>query len=234
MKIRILAVLLLAMMLAGSLAAYDEDDDYQSERQKRDWRADALERTLSVGVGFWRALWSKVTYDSGFVAQYKYSSPDWLFSLGAKLFFYESNFGIGLDAILMDSSKQEYAAYSETNPLTGEVYIYPAGTATITQWLVDLNGYYRFPLIPNLNLVGGAGLTLNYLNSSDHPYLKDDADGVGWNIKLGAEYFFFDSISASLYWTLHRFARGATVAGNRNMNAQVTLTSILLMANLYL
>ena len=229
MKTRILAVtLVLVALLAGSLAAYD--DDYQSERRKGDWRADALEKTLSVGVGFWRALWSEVTYDNGFVAQYKYSNPDWLFSLGAKLFFYESNFGVGLDAILMDKTSVDYP--DGLMPVTNDPIT--AGSATITQWLVDIDLYYRFPLIPKLNLIGGAGLTYNYVNSGDHPYMEDTTSGVGWNLKLGAEYFVDDSISVSLYWTLHNFERGAEVAGAQNQNAQVTLTSLLLMANLYL
>lgn len=231
MKTRILAVtLVLVALLAGSLSAYD--DDYKSERRKGDWRADALEKTLSVGVGFWRALWSEVTYDNGFVAQYKYSDPDWLFSLGAKLFFYESNFGIGLDAILMDKTSVDYPAGTMPVPVTLDPIA--AGSATITQWLVDIDLYYRFPLIPNLNLIGGAGLTYNYVNSGDHPYMEDTTSGVGWNLKLGAEYFVDDSISVSLYWTLHNFERGAEVAGAQNQNAQVTLTSLLLMANLYL
>ena len=228
MKTRILAVTLMLGLLAGSLSAYD--DDYQSERRKADWRADALEKTLSVGVGFWRALWSEVTYDNGFVAQYKYSDPDWLFSLGAKLFFYESNFGVGVDAILMDKASVEYPAGAM--PVTKDPIA--AGSATITQWLVDFDLYYRFPLIPNLNLIGGGGLTYNYVNSGDHPYMEDSTSGVGWNLKLGAEYFVDDSISVSLYWTLHNFERGAEVAGSQNQNAQVTLTSLLLMANLYL
>jgi hypothetical protein len=233
MKKRILAVTLVFVLgIAGILSAYD--DDYVSESRKKDWRADALEKTLSIGVGFWRAVWSQVTYDNGFVAQYKYSDPDWLFSLGAKLFFYQSNFGIGVDAILMDSTKQDFPAYSETNPITGVTNNFAAGTTTITQWLVDVDLYYRFPLIPSLNLVAGAGLTLNYVNTGDHPYLSDKASGAGWNAKLGAEFFVDDSISLSLYWTLHNFNRGTTVAGSQNMNATVTLTSLLFMANLYI
>lgn len=233
MKKLLMALMVLSLLGSGSLVygvEDDGDDDYTSTKHQTDWRAKALERTLSVGIGFWRALWSEVTYDNGYSAQYKYSNPDWLFSLGGKLFFYESNFGVGLDAILMKSDKIDYPA--GTMPVTGDAYA--AGTATITQWLADIDLYFRYPLIPNMNLIAGAGLTYNYVNSSDHPQMEDSTSGVGWNIKLGGEYFFVDSVSAALYWTFHSFERGAEVAGSVNKNASVKLTSLMVMVNLYL
>ena len=234
MKKLLLAFMVVSLLGSGSLVygvEDDGDDDYTSTKHQTDWRAKALERTLSVGIGFWRALWSEVTYDNGYTAQYKYSDPDWLFSLDAKLFFYESNFGVGLSAIMMDSKKLDYAADLVTYP-DGSMNL--AGTATLTYWLADLDLYYRFPLIPGMNLIGGAGLTYSYIDTGDHPQMDDSTSGVGWNIKLGAEYFFADSISVSLYWTYHSFERGAEVAGSANKNASVKLTSLMALVSLYL
>ena len=164
----------------------------------------ALERTLQVNAGVWRAL--SVTYDfDGQTITQDYIDPSYIFSVGAKLWFYQSRFGIGLDGILLDRENIGYDGGDYYDPIDGMYKTYTAGTATMTQWLVDLNVFYRYPLTQNFLAVGGAGLTYNYFNAGGHPYYDNSRSAAGFNLKAGGELFVDRNISVSLMFTWHTF-----------------------------
>jgi hypothetical protein len=179
-------------------------------------------RQLSVSAGVWRAYWADVTYDSGYSQQYLFD-PTYLVSVGFRYFFSGSNLGFGIDGVFMDSHKE---SYTDGNGA-------PA-TATITHWLLDINLYYRHPLTRSINLMAGGGLTCNYVDMGGLPNAKDEFSSSGWNLKVGGELFVSHDVSFSLFATYHSFRQGAIIAGAENKNANVKLTSFMLMMNFYL
>jgi hypothetical protein len=235
-----LAVLVLTAMLVVfafdlGAQAYIHEDDYEDDigpaparrifDNSGNWRQEMLRKQLSFGLGVWRAYWSRVTYDTGFAQDYLFD-PTYLFSFGAKYFFYDSYFGVGVDGVLMKTHTVEFDGIDPPE--------LQAGKTTVTQWLIDINAYGRYPIIKNLNLIGGAGITCSYMDMGGYPGTKDNFSAAGWNAKLGAEFFVDDMISVSLFATYHSFSQGAVIAGLENQNANVKLTSFALMANLYL
>lgn len=197
------------------------------------WRRRMLRRTLSISGGFWAAMSTEVTKTDGSVVTTDYKQPDWLFSVGAKLWFYQSNFGVGVDGILLDMQEMEYDPYPGTdmygNPITN-----PGGTATMTTWLVDLDVFYRLPISPTLLAVGGAGLSYNVFNAGGHPLYEDSSNSVGFNVKLGGELFIDREISVTGMFTWHTFKQGALINNVYNENLQVKMLSFGVMANIYL
>ena len=228
-------VLVMCMCVAAGLQAQEGGDAANQPvlaRTAGAWGGNSqqfLARQLSMGLGVWRAYWSRVTFEGGLQQDYLFE-PTYLISAGMKYFFYGSNFGVGMDGVFMDSYKQPYTAAGNA-PAEGAE---PAGTATVTQWLFDINAYYRYPLFRSLNLLGGAGLTCNYVDMGEIPNKKDEFSAAGWNVKAGVEFFIADDISFSLFATYHSFKQGAVVAGIQNKNANVKLTSFMLMGNFYL
>jgi opacity protein-like surface antigen len=218
-----LATLFPVSLSAGLLGLFSAPDGV-------DWRAESLARQTSVGLGIWRAYWAAVDYTSGNREQYLFDDPSYMFSVGAKYFFYGSNFGLGLDGVLMESHTEPYEGFRD--PFSGEWH--PAGNATVTQWLLDINAYYRYPLFYFLNLVGGAGMTCSLVDYGDKPNTKPSTSAAGWNAKVGAEFFISDIVSVSLFATYHSFKKGAVIGGITNQNVNVKLTSFFLMLNYYM
>jgi hypothetical protein len=234
-----LVILVLIMLIPLGIAAQEDEPYIQDDGEPTlpsmrlggssgsSWRDESLARQLSIGAGVWRAYWGKVTYEGGNEQAYLFDAS-YLFSIGTKYFFYGQYFGIGLDGILMESHTEPYEGY-----YAGGTY-HDGGKTTVTQWLFDLNAYGRYPLFYFMNIVGGVGLTCNYVDMGDMPDSKDKFSLAGWNAKLGVEFFVTYEFSISLFATYHSFKRGATVAGMVNQNANVKLTSFFLMANYYL
>ncbi|MDR2733332.1 MAG: outer membrane beta-barrel protein [Spirochaetota bacterium] len=225
-RLSLLAILALALFPAGLSAGLFSG--LFSGPDGVDWREESLARQLSVGAGVWRAYWADVTYDGGNKEQYIFD-PTYMVSVGAKYFFYGSNFGLGLDGVLMESHKEPYPAFNDP---AGNAH--PAGNAIVTQWLLDINAYYRYPIFYFLNLMGGAGLTCSFVDYGEMPKVKSSTSAAGWNIKLGAEFFVSDIVSLSLFGTYHSFNKGAVIGGVTNKNADVKLTSFFLMINYYM
>jgi len=217
--------------LDGSPAVHRSLGDAIFGGSSDNWRARALSRQISVGAGVWRAYWAAVTYEGGNGQNYIFD-PTYLVSAGAKYFFNDSifsYFGIGLDGVLMETHKESYDAFRDSK---GEDH--PAGTTTISQWLLDINLYGRYPLIKILNLMAGAGITCSYVDMGSKPNTTGAFNAAGWNAKLGVEFFVVDVVSLTFFATYHSFNKGATIGGIENQNAHVKLTSFALMCNYYL
>lgn len=238
---------LLAAVFATSAFAYETYDDevvidrvrvrrYRIYRDRSEdfWKERMLTRTLSLNVGMWAALAANMeTPDMGSTSV-KFRDPDWLFSIGAKLWFYRSRFGIGLDAVLLDHYKEVLETGSAYWTRDGNLLITSEEKEfTVAKWLVDLDVYYRLPLVPNLQLVGGVGLTYFVSTLGSLPYV-DNGTAVGYNLKLGGEYFVDKDISVTGMFTWHDFHSGAIYVNGGTEETKVRLFSLGLQVNLYL
>ncbi len=198
---------LVALFVTPAVAFYDEEGNYHAPRIRRsrrsrryNWKSAALTKTLSVNLGMWGALKSETTYPDGSNEKFETDEPDWLGSVGAKLFFYGSNWGVGLDAIMLSSSD----VYLDGSSDVFDEF----GTYTVKHMLVDLDLYYRLPLTPKINAIGGVGMTYSRVDAGGNPLMQDSNVLAGYNVKAGAELFLSDSISLIGMFTWHSFDQG--------------------------
>lgn len=242
-------VLLLAGLGANVLVAYpgdgmDEDMDYRPRRPlfRRDmprhqdfWKDRMLRRTLSINAGLWAALSANIDSPDLQGSDVEFRDPDWLFSIGAKLWFYESRFGIGLDAILLDRYVENIPSDFTYWDRYGNLVTH-TGTAkyTISKWMVDLDLYYRLPLSPRLQAVGGLGLTYFVFDSGGAPGYVSSRTEVGYNLKAGAEYFVDREISITGMFTWHDFHQGAVYVAGSEEATVLKMFSFGVQVNLYL
>ena len=234
-KIILIVAVFLAAMFTFSAVAQDYDDDYAPRRRRFGWKERALSRTLSVNVGLWGALESKTEYE-GVANTVKTEDPDLLFSMGAKLWFYRSNWGIGIDAVLLDVQKFETGGSYEYWDGSGWVTDYYTETSEYQKWLIDLDLYYRLPITRNLQAVAGAGLTfIRHIYEGDFAD-SDNSVSAGYNLKLGGELFIARNWSVSCMFTWHHFqdAGITTTTGGESVENVMKMFSANAQLNLYL
>lgn len=194
-------VLALLMVFAVAFQAAAFNDEFQGTRggsRYNNWKNVWLSKTLSLNLGGWRAMSATVAQGG----EKDFDEPDWLGSIGAKLWFYRSNWGVGVDAVLLNSEEVEgYEDYWGAGTWDGGYY-------TISQWLVDVNLFYRMPLTPRLQAVAGAGLTYFVFDGGGAPQYEDTTAEAGYNVKLGGELMLSDSLTVSGMFTWHQFKVG--------------------------
>lgn len=234
------ALLILALLLTGlcafSAVAQDYYDDApRSRRGYGGWKSRMLTRGLSVNVGLWRAFEANVEGTEGTI---KPEDPDYLFSFGAKLWFYRSNWGVGIDAVLLDAQKfSATESYEYWDGDSWETDFY-ATDYEMRRWLIDLDVYYRLPISRSIQLVGGAGFTFIKIKyDGDVGTLEtDDSMNVGYNLKAGAEMFLSRDWSVSCMVTWHHFKEGGVniTTGVETIENTVKLLSATAQINWYL
>lgn len=205
-KSAIVLALLLVFAVAFQAAAFN--DEFQGTgrgSRYNNWKNVWLSKTLNVNIGAWRAMSATVVQGG----EKDIEDPDWLGSIGAKLWFYRSNWGVGVDAVLLNT--QEIGAYDWVSG-TGWVENTSYGTFTISQWLVDVDIFYRMPLTPKLQLIAGAGLTYFIFDAGGAPQYESTTAEAGYNVKLGGELMLSDSLTVSGMFTWHQFKTGSYFA----------------------
>ena len=235
-KITLIVAVALATLFAFSVVAQDFDDDYRPRRRRWGWKSRALTRTLSINVGLWGALESKTEYD-GVANTVKTEDPDLLFSMGAKLWFYRSNWGVGIDAVLMDVQKFEgeesYEVWNGSEWVTGGTY----GTSfEYKKWLIDLDLYYRLPITRNIQAIAGAGFTfIRHVYEGDFVD-EDNSVNAGYNLKAGAEIFIARNWSVTCMFTWHHFKDAGikTTTGGEDVENVMKMFSANAQLSLYL
>ena len=234
----ILALALTGLCAFSAVAQDYYDDAPRGRRGYYGWKNRMLTRGLSVNVGLWRAFEANVEGTDGTI---KPEDPDYLFSMGAKLWFYRSNWGVGIDAVLLDVQKftdtDTYEYWDGTQWVTDT---YNTGTEyEMRRWLIDLDVYYRLPVARSVQLVGGAGFTFIKIKyDGDVGTLEtDDSMNVGYNLKAGAELFFSRDWSVSCMVTWHHFKEGGIDSGfgtGTTIESTVKLLSATAQLNWYL
>lgn len=229
-------MLVLTALFVFSAVAQDDDDEYAPRRRRPGWRSQALSRTLSINLGLWAALEAKIATDRA-VYTIKPEEPDYLFSIGAKLWFYRSNWGIGVDAVLLDTETFE----ENTTYIYWDGYGWAEDSYTETfsyqKWMIDLNLYYRWPIIRSLQAIGGVGVTFIRHVYDGAPDQDDYSFSAGYNLKLGGELFVARSFSVSMIFTWHHFKDdGITTADavSEDVHNTVKMLSVTAQLNLYL
>lgn len=175
---KVTAVLLMLLM-AGAVVAQDYDEPAPG-RRRRGWSP--LSTTLSIGLIASYNLEYKVEDSAGneigggdMNDSYVGLSGRFYALMGGKL-------GIGLDMILLDS--------------------YDDGTYMSYLWQVDVDILLRVPLTRRLLATAGIGYS-QMIATFEDPALDSESSDVGYNLKLGAEYFLSRSISITgeFKWT---------------------------------
>lgn len=235
------AMFILALLSTGLCAFSAVAQDYYDDapRPRRGYyglKNRMLTRGLSVNVGLWRAFEANVEGTEGTI---KPEDPDYLFSMGAKLWFYRSNWGVGIDAVLLDAKKYTTSdTYEWWNGTEWETQTY-ATDYEMRRWLIDLDIYYRLPVARSVQLVGGAGFTfIKYKFDGDVGTMEtDDSMNVGYNLKAGAEFFFSRDWSVSCMVTWHHFKEGgidSEFGSGTTIESTVKLLSATAQLNWYL
>jgi hypothetical protein len=186
--------------------------------QKINWRAPLYSRTVSAGLELAHRLEYSYRDPNGYDTSWssKYGSEiDWFFGFNLRVFFGD-NWGIGIEGLVMDYALVKGdSSYSYWD--AGDYYGYlvvPGYETTIIKWLVDFDILYRLPLTPRFLLNAGIGLTVDATTwETKDGYDNKIASGtvagdIGYNWKLGAEYFTNDLWSLTLDWKWQTWKSG--------------------------
>lgn len=222
-----LLTMVFALLFAFGTAgfAFDDDDDVDVDAPEcssggGSWRDQMLSRQLSVGLELAHRLGYSYTNPAGEEVDWKAGVNDitWFAGFNARYFFGKSYWGIGFEGLILDFDTIEGSSTSISSGYNGYGYythILQVNTeTTIVKWLIDLDLLFRFPVTPKILVNGGAGLSFDMVTwstkDSSGNKLAEDAElgDVGFNFKVGGEYFIDDSWSVTLDWKWQTWKTG--------------------------
>lgn len=196
-------------------AAFDEDDVDAPGRSSRsgNWKDKMLSRQLSGGLELAHRLGYSYTDPSGQETEWQPGVNDitWFGGFNLRYYFPKSYWGIGFEGLVLDVDTLTSTSTSVSTGYNGYgyyTYIFQTSAeTTIIKWLVDIDALFRFPVTPKFLITGGVGFTLDVVTWT----AKDRATGteldsgsdvgkIGYNLKVGAEYFLDDMWSVTLDW----------------------------------
>ena len=184
----------------------------EAEGAQKDWRTPLYNRFFALGFEVARRLRCEYTDPSGLVTNWApgtVGEPTWFAGFNMRVFF-GGKWGVGIEGIVLNTEKiregvgNGYWHY-------GDYYEYET---TVIQWLWDFDILYRYVLTPRVLVNAGAGFTLDVTSWAT----KDSAGNelrsggevgdVGYNWKIGVEYFIGNMWSITLDWKWQTFGRG--------------------------
>jgi len=212
--------LLLAFSTAG--AAFDEDDVDAPGRSSGggNWKDKMLSRQLSIGLELAHRLGYSYTDPAGNETEWQpgVNEITWFGGFNFRYFFPKSNWGVGFEGLVLDMETLNSTDTSVTSGYDGYgyyTYIYQTNTeTTLIKWLVDIDLLFRFPVTPKLLVNGGVGFTIDVVtwtqkDSNGNELNKGSEVGdVGFNFKIGGEYFLDEVWSVTLDWKWQTWASG--------------------------
>jgi len=131
--------------------------------------------------------------------------------------FFGGNWGFGFEGLIMDYHKiRGNAGYAYTGLGGYQGYIMVEGyDTTVMRWLCDFDLLYRYPLTPKILLNAGAGLSMDAVTWETKDRLGEkiasgsEVGALGFNLKLGVEYFVSTYWSITLDWKWQTWRTGA-------------------------
>ena len=212
--------LLLAFSTAG--AAFDEDDVDAPGRSSGggNWKDKMLSRQLSIGLELAHRLGYSYTDPAGNETEWQpgVNEITWFGGFNFRYFFPKSYWGVGFEGFVLDMETVTSTDISVAQGYTGQgyyTYILQTGTeTTYIKWLVDIDLLFRFPVTPKLIVNGGAGFTFDMVTwtqkdlSGNELNKGSEIGDVGFNFKIGGEYFLDEVWSVTLDWKWQTWASG--------------------------
>ena len=175
------------------------------------WREPLYSRIFSMGFEVAKRLRYDHTDEHGLVTSWAAGADGdmaWFAGCNFRVFF-GGKWGIGVEGLVLDVDKtRESVGYGYYG---GFSYDYET---TTTKMLWDFDLLYRHPLTPRLLVNAGIGLTLNATtwstkdSNGNELESRSETGDVGFNWKLGAEYFIGSMWSLTLDWKWHTFGTG--------------------------
>ena len=222
-----LSTLVLASIVALSTVGFAMDDGDEGDdavaptRAKSNWQDKILSRQLSIGVELAHRLGYSYTSPAGQKVDWEpgVNEITWFGGFNARYFFQKSYFGVGFEGLVLDIEK---ISGSSTSISTGYdsyggqyTFIYQTGTeTTFIKWLWDIDFLFRYPVTPKLIANAAIGLTMEAVtwdakNSAGTSLDSGTEIGdVGFNWKIGAEYFLDEVWSINVDWKWQTWASG--------------------------
>ncbi|MDR2733333.1 MAG: porin family protein [Spirochaetota bacterium] len=183
------------------------------------WRDTLYSRILSGGVEV--AHRTRYAYTDPGGESMHWASGDlgditWFFGFNARMFL-GKNWGVGLEGLIMNvataqgSSGYQYTSYGGYHYYLG----IPGCQTTIIKWLCDLDILYRYALTPRFLANAGAGLTMDArtwdtteIRSGEKVDSGVEIGNMGYNFKLGVEYFIDEKYSITADWKRQHWGTG--------------------------
>lgn len=169
-----IAAVLFALMLCGSLFAFDDDEPAPGRRGRR---GGMMSKSLSVGlIGSIHMKTDVLDQNDDVIATMEEETKKANIGLSFRWFpLMRGKLGVGLDVIYLQTTS--YWAYD------------------VTDFMVDFNLLLRIPIGRSLTINGGLGYSQYATTYDDGSYSDTEWGKLGFNVKLGAEYFVTRNIS---------------------------------------
>jgi len=198
----------------------DDRDREPPRRPSIPWTPAMFARTFSLGGELAKRVEYSYTNPFGDTVEWEPDVNDviWFGGFSMRIFFSGSNWGIGFEGLYLDSAKIDNSLTYASQSYAGYGYygnVFKPGTVTwFVKWLWDIDILFRIPIVPKLLVNGGAGLTMEAVT-----WVQEDLEGVstdsgietgevGFNWKIGVEYFLDDVWSVTFDWKWQRWDSG--------------------------
>lgn len=176
-----IAAVLLALLLCGPLFGQYDDDEPAPGRRHR--RGGIMNKTLSIGlIGSVHMKTDVLDDNDDVITSIEDASKKANIGLSFRWFpFMRGKLGVGIDMIMLQQT--EYWS------------VYYGDWVTMTDFMVDFNILLRFRVGRSLTVNGGIGYSQYATTWEDSTYSDTEWGKLGFNVKLGAEYFVTRNIS---------------------------------------